>query len=174
MLPAPAAGQLPPGGGSLYLFSDSSFTDSSYVDQAPGKVSVYVVHRGVTYGHVRIVWFMVEASPGITFEWLGESSPMATLVVGDSQTGIAMDYGACLFPDPGLILVIHYWGFGTSDPCSSLRVVAPPGTPTGEITVGLCVGQGPISAVGKRLLVNSSVPVETSTWGRVKSLYTTR
>jgi hypothetical protein len=104
---------------------------------------------------------MVEASPGLTFWWIGESSPMP-IFVGDSQSGIGIGYGACLLPDPGLILEIQYFGIGTSEPCSSLRVVPHPDATSGEIEGALCAA-GPVSAVGKEILVNCPVPVEERT-----------
>lgn len=169
----PVAAQLLPGGGNIHLFSDPDFTDSTYQDQSIASLTIYVVHRGVTYAAAHGVQFMVEASPGVTFSWIGESSPMP-IVVGNSQSGIAIDYGACLFPDPGLILEIQYVGFGNSEPCSLLRVVPHPDATFGEIEVVLCIGMGPVSAVGKELRVNCAVSVEETTWGKVKSLYRIR
>ena len=165
-----AQAQLVPGGGALYLYSDADLTDSTYQDQSIGAFSVYVVHRGVTFDAAQGVRFAVQTSPGVTFAWLGENSPMPT-VVGDSRTGISIGYGACLIPDPGLILEIRFLGIGTSEACSFLNVVPHPQASSGEIEVILCVGLEAVSATGEKLLVNCPVPVEQTTWGKVKSLY---
>lgn len=165
-----AQAQLLPGGGALYLYSDADFTDSTFQDQSVGVFSVYVVHRGVTFDAAQGVRFAVQASPGVTFTWLGESSPMPT-VVGDSRTGISVGYGACLIPDPGLVLVIQFFGIGTSEACSFLSVGPHPQASSGEIEVVLCVGLEAVAATGKKLLVNCPVPVKQTTWGGVKSLY---
>ena len=169
-MPATVAAQLGgPFGGSLYLFSDTDFTDSTYQDQSPQVFSVYVVHSDMTGSAARSVRFKVEASPGITFSWIGETSPW-TIVDGDSRTGIYVDYNTCLFPSPGFVLEIQYFGAGTSETCSTLRTVAHPDSPYEVIEVVTCDFEV-FSAVGKELLVNCPVPVEQTTWGRVKSLF---
>ena len=169
-IPDIVVAQLVPGGGTVSLYSDAGLTNSTYQDDAINAFSIYVVHNAVTFEAAHAIRFRVEASSGITFIWLSETSPKPT-VIGDSRTGIEIGYGACLIPDAGLILQIQYLGIGTSEPCSFLRVVPHPAAPSGEIEVVLCVGMGPASAVGKDLLVNCTVPVQETTWGRIKSLY---
>ena len=168
--PAVVTAQFIPGGGSVSLYSDAGLSDSTYQDQLVTSFSVFVVHGGVTFDAAMGIRFKIEPSPGITFAWLGESSPKPT-VIGDSKSGVEIGYGACVFPDAGLILEIEYLGLGTSEPCSFLRVVDHPDASSGEIEVVLCVGLGPVSAMGKDLTVNCAVPVQETTWGKVKALY---
>jgi hypothetical protein len=161
--------QLGPWGGILHLFSDAAFTQTTYADATPQAFTIYVVHSGVVGSPVSSVQFMVEATSGIAFTWLSETSPFAE-VIGDSKTGIYIYYAACLGPDPGLVLQIQYFGIATSEPCSKLRVVPDPESVYGEIEVVTCNFEV-VKATGGELLVNCPVPVEQTTWGKVKSLY---
>jgi len=169
-IPAFVTAQFVPGGGQVSLYSDAGLSDSTYQDQLVTSFSVFVVHSGVTFEAAQGIRFMIEPSPGITFVWLGESSPKPT-VIGDSRTGVEIGYGACVLPDAGLILQVQYLGLGTSEPCSFLSVVNHPQASSGEIEVVLCVGLGPVSAIGKKLTVNCTVPAQETTWGKVKALY---
>jgi len=67
--------------GKLALFSDSTYTDSTLVDQAPGQFDVYVVHIDATEG-IAGSQFRVAMSAGLTATYLGDQShvgaPLAT------------------------------------------------------------------------------------------------
>jgi hypothetical protein len=167
--PSIAAAQLPQFGGSLSIYSDEGFTDTTYNDQAVQPFSVYVVHSGITASPALSVCFGIEESAGITFSWIGDVSPW-TIVDGDSRTGIDISYDTCLAPDPGLVLEIRYFGVGTSAGCSALTPVPHPDSPFGEIEVVTCNFQI-YSAQGNSLHVSCTVPVEQTTWGKVKSLF---
>ncbi len=155
------------GGGAVALYSDSLFTDSTYVDNVPSVLHVYVVHEDFTADALAIQ-FRIERSAGFTGTWLSESSPFP-VVVGDSQTGVAISYGLCNKTAPVLLLDIMYFAHGTSGPCSYLASTAHPPSPSGGIEVGTCT----VTAFAEpgRLRVNCTVPVEETTWGRVKALY---
>ena len=154
------------GGGKVALYSDSLFTDSTYVDNVPSVLHVYVVHQDF-FALPLGISFRIERSAGFTGTWLSESSPF-TVVVGNSQTGVAISYGVCKTP-PVLLLDIMYFAHGTSGPCSSLASTAHPPSPSGRIEVNTCM-EGVLAEPG-RLRVNCTVPVESTTWGQVKALY---
>ena len=155
------------GGGTVALYSDSLFTDSTYVDNVPSVLHVYVVHQDF-FALASAIQFRIERSAGFTGTWLSESSPFFPLVGGDSQTGVAISYGGCKTP-PLLLLDIMYFAHGTSGPCSYLASTAHPPSPFGKIEVVTC--QETVFAEPGRLRVNCTVPVEETTWGRVKALY---
>ncbi len=154
------------GGGRVALYSDSLFTDSTYVDNVPAVLHVYVVHQDFIPAASGIQ-FRIERSAGFTGTWLSESSPFP-VVVGDSQTGVAIAFGACKTA-PVLLLDIMYFAHGTSGPCSYLASTAHPSSPSGKIEVSTCTVT--VLAEPGRLRVNCTVPVEETTWGRVKALY---
>ena len=86
-----------------------------------------------------------------------------------------MGYGSCL-ASPIVLVPINYFVHGTSAPCSFIDVVAP--LTTGQIEVVDC-NNNLLVATGARTFVNPDatcdcnlpVPVEETTWGRVKALY---
>ncbi len=159
---APAQG----GGGTVALYSDSLFTDSTFVDNVLSVLHVYVVHQDFIPGASGIQ-FRIERSAGFTATYVSESSPHIT-VVGNSETGVAIAYGACKTA-PVVLLDIIYVAHGTSGTCSYLASTAHPPSPSGKIKVITCTE--PRLADPGRLRVNCTVPVEETTWGRVKALY---
>jgi hypothetical protein len=149
----------------LRIFSDAALTDSTLNDNAPRIANLYVVHD--MDGGVGIR-FRVAPGVGFTGVWLGETTPF--FKVGNSQSDVSVAYGACLF-GPQLILTVTYQLFGTSSPCSDVNVAPANGLPCVIITAFNCVFvEECVSDLGA-VHVNCSVPVEPTTWGRVKALY---
>lgn len=148
----------------LLLFSDAALTDSTLNDSAPDFLSVYVVHtnfwNGVTY-----VRFSIEPTAGFTGVWIGETSQY--LVLGTSTTDLSVTYAACLV-DPVLVLTVTYQLFGSSSPCSGLKIAPAAGQPC--VLTDLCFGERCVTGRGT-LQVNCPVATEATTWGRVKALY---
>lgn len=95
---------------------------------------------------------------------------------GDSQTGMEVDYGGC---QTGSIVVnvitCFTQGFGPS--CCMWPVTAHPDTPSGKVTATDCDGhltypvalEHPLNPDGS--CPCGTVPVEHTTWGGVKSLW---
>jgi hypothetical protein len=158
------------------IYSDPAFTSKEAFDTAPGTLTLFVVHenpvlpdQGRTYSEFRIT-----PSVGFTGVWLSETSPFP--VIGTSPTGIQIGYGYCVTL-PALVLQVTYTVFGTSEDCSRLDVAEHPQNIFAEdapVTVD-CNFEFLIGT-GGRLTVNPTancppVPVESSTWGKVKALY---
>ena len=162
--------------GSIMLFSDPGFVGCDMYDQVPGLLTVYVVHMwtpGATASQFMVNHWSWGAG---TLIYVGEVSPYG-VIIGNSQIGVSIAYGACV-PSPNLLLTINYFGSGLSAPCSYIQVVPDPGAIPPEIWVVDC--QTPPNkaiATGGDVVVNPdqscfcNVPVQETTWGKVKALY---
>jgi hypothetical protein len=154
------------------LFVDAAYENCMLVDSSPGPVTVYVVHR--VKGGRGSSQFMVQADAGVGFSYLGEQ-PQYDLVIGDSQNGVTVAYGECLYSDV-LVMTISYFATGSSSTCSTLRVVADPRSLSNSIEVVSCTLDR-LEASGSRLVVNPDGSCEcgpntvSSDWGRIKSKY---
>jgi hypothetical protein len=154
--------------GYLSLYSDAALMDCTLSDNAPAVVNVYMVDFG--YG-VSALRFRIAASPGFTGVWLSETSPFTT--IGNSQTDMSMSLGSCLIGQV-LVLTMTYQLFGTSI-CSQLSVEAPPSLSEPiclDCSFGMdCRGHFPLHVNCSGPFGCDPLPVESSTWGKVKSLY---
>ena len=149
--------------GDLVIYSDDALTDTTLNDNAPRIVKLHVVHKN----HIGSVGvrFAVTASPGFTGVWLADESPYVE--IGNSPTDISIGYGTCA-PAGLKILTMTYELFGTSGPCSSLKVV-----PAAGFLSAICLEcfyEYPCCKLGT-LHVNCAVATEPTTWGKVKALY---
>ncbi len=111
------------------------------------------------------------SSPGFAGTWVGDNSPFLTF--GTSAAGIVIGFENCEVP-PFEVLQTTYTLYGTSSPCAFLEVAAHPDYPQGLAFPNCYADFTP--AIGGRLTINPDgtcppLPVETSTWGRVKALY---
>jgi hypothetical protein len=108
--------------------------------------------------------------------WLSDTPPFPILI-GSSQTGFAIGYGACL-ASPIHVMLINYFAQGTSQTCCEYPVLPDPNVPSGQIEVVDCT-QNLIFGSGATAVVNSDMTcpcggllkVEESTWGRIKAMY---
>jgi len=96
--------------GCLGLYADPAGLDCTIDDVSPGVLNFYVVHTQ-TAGATGVS-FSAPAPSCLTANYLGDSSPFG-VVVGNSQTGVAISYGACL-PAPIHVMTIQYFGHGTT------------------------------------------------------------
>ena len=151
----------------LQIFSDAALTESSINDDAPRIVTLYVVESGSFTGATGSR-FSTEPNAGFTGVWLGDDSQFATF--GSSPTDVGIGYGACI-PPPILVLTMTYELFGTSAPCSGLRIAPPDGSIwVVAPDVDCSFMEGIITDLGT-LQVNCPTATQPTTWGRVKALY---
>ena len=167
--------------GFLATYNDPGGLDCNVIDAAPGLLSVYVVQ---THGRATAVQFLADtplcmSTTGAVF--LSDTKPFP-VTVGSSQDGVAVAFGACLGPDAVHVLTVTYFAAGTTSLCCAFPITADPTVPSGEIIVTDCAFLD-IFGVGVAHTVNGTpencactppsppVPVEESTWGKVKSLY---
>lgn len=156
----PALGQ---GDGGVAIYSDAALTDAVLSDTSPRIANIYVAQTNSagTTG----IRFRVEASPGFTGVWLGETSPFT--IWGTSPMDIALGYNNCQVGN-FLILTMSYQLFGTST-CSNLSVAG-----SGPFPHPWCVtcfaSDGPCLP-SNSFQVNCALPIAPTTWGSVKALY---
>ena len=167
MCPAGAAfGQA----GSVVIYSDAAF--SSCDTQASGTLFWYLRHEG--HGGATAVAFKIETHGN--FIRLADSWNFP-VVVGQSDVGVGIAYGACLTGPVDLGSVI-YNGLGTATVCSTVDIVGDPNSPTGNIEGVDCTFNNKTFPSGSTMTVNSdgscqcgANPVESTNWGRIKALY---
>jgi hypothetical protein len=160
-------------GGFIGLFGDPGGTDCNLWDNVPGLCSYYAVH--VAHAGASACQFAAPAPGCYLGLWLSDTA-MFPVTIGNSQTGVAIGYGACLAA-PVAVLAINYFCQALTPPCCVYRVQPDPNVPSGQIEMVDCNNllwpAGDLCAV-----VNPTAdcpcwatPTEESTWGRVKSLY---
>lgn len=159
------------------LYADAAHSVRYANDTAPGILTVYVVHEAEpiipNVSVASSLDFRIAQSPGFTGVWLDEST--THLFLGTSPSGIRFAYGGCL-PLPTRVLEVHYTTFGTSEECSYLELVGHPDEICGSNAICAfdCEFQYHVP-IGVRLIINPnaecSVPVASTTWGKIKSLY---
>lgn len=150
----------------------------------PGLKTIYVQHsifNGATGSRFRI-----ENGPGATLTYVSEVHHFPQ-TIGDSQSGITICYEGCII-NTQVLVSITYMFYGTSEPCSELRIVPHPDSETVEAMdcnyepvadyvqdfkfLGDC-GCGFMHDFPgtPRSFGCAPLPAEPSTWGRVKALY---
>ena len=159
----------------IAIYADAAHLSTEAFDLAPGILTIYLVHE--VHEHLETAAtsaaFQVFTSAGFTGVWLDDTTQFPH--TGSSPTGITIAYLGCL-PTPLNILEVRYTVFGTSAACSYVDVGPHPDH--GKINTHDC-SQLPFPGVGARLTVNpnetcSPLPIESTTWGKIKSLYRTR
>jgi hypothetical protein len=154
----------------LSIYSDAALTQYTIDDSVPRVVTLYVAGYLFESSGVR---FSVRPGPGFTGVWLSDTS--AFYPYGSSPTDIAIGFGRCVTSRSVLILTMSYQMFGTSSPCSELRAAPPDGF---LYAIGTqCGADEVIIWPLDKLYANCPNPpippvaTESSTWGKVKSLY---
>ncbi|MEE9269971.1 MAG: hypothetical protein V3V49_06890 [Candidatus Krumholzibacteria bacterium] len=167
--------------GFLGTYADPGGLECNVDDAVAGLLNVFIVS---THSIAAAVAFKAEtplcmSTTGASF--LADTKPFP-VTVGNSQTGVSVAYGACLGPDATNVLIIAYFASGTTPLCCFFPITGDPAQPGGEIIVTDCAFDDNIG-VGVIHTVNGTpencactppsppVPVEESTWGKVKSLY---
>ncbi len=171
--------------GAIGVFANSTGTSGDIIDTAPGLLSVYIVHVN-TPGATACQFSMPHPwCFGATY--LSESVTSPYIAIGNSRTGIAIAYGGCI-PSPNWVLTIQYFAQGTTPSCCCLYVEPDPtATPPGVYVTDcsdpplLLSAAGGIAAVNSNSgcidwylpagCINDPVPVEATSWGAIKSIY---
>ncbi len=160
-------------GGSIGIFSDVAGSSCNLTDAAPGLLSLYVVHV-LTPGATASQFAAPAPACMLGATYLSDSSPFS-VVIGSSQTGVAIGYGACIAA-PIHVLTIQFFASGLSTPCCYYPVVPDPNVPSGSIEVVDCT-ETLLTATGGLGIINPDgtcqcdVPVQDTTWGKVKSIF---
>jgi len=178
-----AANPIPqPDEGDITLYANVQGTD--YVIETPeGIVDIYIFLDWLSLpGSWQGVWFSAPKPRCFDAELVGEVHYFVT-TIGSAQTGIAVALGQCRSPRV-LLVKLTYEAVG-SLACCHYWACAAPEAPSGKIELVDCADTK-ILGRGGALVLNTTqypcedsnttpcaqaVPVENSTWGKVKSLY---
>jgi len=145
---------------------------------------VHTLHPGMIASRFRIA-----VDPRSTFTYISEDHHFP-LTNGNVEDGITICYEECL-PSSILLVTVRYMTYGTSENCSRLRVEPHPDAAVVESI--RCDGVPVVNAVQDMSITYPSdscgcfprgtpgtpetftctpVPVESTTWGAIKALYT--
>jgi hypothetical protein len=160
--------------GQLEMFADRNastcvLAHTQYVE----SVFIFQTKGGNTTG---VAYFKAPKPACWNTTWLSDVQPLAGSRVGNSQTGILdVAMGQCA-PLPAFVLEIQYLAGGTSTPCCNYPLL--PISVHSLVYTGCGFNEIPMT-IGRSVTINPDascpcqlpVATESSTWGRVKSLY---
>ena len=157
--------------GTLGLYGDTEGMLCSVEDRQLGH---FVIHAVIQMDSAKAVEFSAPLPPclvGVT--WIGDTD-VFPVTIGDSQTGVGIATGGVCIGPPLHVLTINYFGNGQTLPCCEILLSGWQTKPVPEM-LGCSGGQFPVSTVAITVNPNTTcsctLPIEESTWGRVKSLY---
>jgi len=160
---------------TIGLYNDAGGSNCNITDGAFPIKSVYVVHipsGGVTASD----WAAPKPACWTNAVYLSDTEPFEN--PGNSQTGKTVGYGSCI-THAIHILTINYFVQGSSPPCCLYPLLGHPYDDPDHPMVADCNNQGhPAQGLVATINGNATcpcgypVPVEETTWGRVKALYT--
>jgi len=159
--------------GQVRIYSSTvvRYCDDVTVPQT-GLLSLYIVHSG--HSGALGVRFSAPKPECAQMLFLNDTQFFTTL--GNSQTGVAVAYGACLTAEVH-VLTMNFFVQGGTSACCTYPIVEFPGDPQGTVTVADCAGNEASALTYPRILnpndacCECCLPVEESTWGCVKSLF---
>ena len=161
---------------TIGLYADSQGTQCNIVDNATELLPIYVVHVS-SAGSMGCELSAPKPACMLSAIFLNDTDPFG-MFLGNTQTGVTIPYGTCK-TGPVVATTMNFFGSGTSEPCCSYPVLGHPYyNPNGPRVVD-CANQIH-SAQGLMATINGNaacpcgypVPVEETSWGRVKALYT--
>ena len=139
-------------------------------DNSPGPLSIYIVYDSPQ--DAQGVEFWAPRPSCFTATYLSDTRPFE-VTVGNSQAGVSIAFGSCR-QSPVHVLTVNYFAWGTTPADCQYRTL--PNPATGGIWMWDCPGNV-ISLRDGGNFINppegdcGTVPVETSTWGAIKSLF---
>jgi len=171
-----AAGSVWGQAGSIAIFGDNAGQCCLLNDKTVGVTSYYVVHVYAT--GATACRYSAPRPACFTATFLSDTN-MFPVTVGNSQAGVSIGYGSCRF-SPIHVQTMNFFTMGTTLPCCPYWVRPDPVAPSGHIEVVDC-SYNLLYATGGVGLINAApqctcgypcpVPVEDTTWGRVKAAY---
>ncbi len=159
--------------GSIGIFADPAATNCNLVAMAQGLGAYYIVHVN-TPGAVGCEYSAPKPACMTLASYLSDTN-VFPVSIGNSQTGISVGYGVCKV-SPILVQTISYFILGPNPTCCRYYVLPHPingGPNVVDCADNLLIatgGQGIVNSVVGQCECN--VPVQDTTWGSVKALYT--
>ncbi len=145
-----------------------------------GPYAVYVVHKlnvnGTKGSRFKVTG--LNPAPAGTF-YTGYAMLNGFININGPDIGISCAYGFCDAAQDFGVLQLNFFVTGVAPACSGLAIVPDPAEPSGQIVYADCLdvafpatgGTFFFSADGTCAGCDEPNAVETSTWGKVKSLY---
>jgi hypothetical protein len=157
--------------GSIGVFGDSLGTDCNIRDDG-GYVTVYILH--VMADGVTACVFGLDVS-ATSWTYIGTDWSFE-LVLSPSIADISIAYQVCL-SSPIYLGRVTFMG-SSEPPCTPISIVAAPWVRSGNVEAADCeYNPNRLFPTGGRAVVNGdltcqcTLPVEATTWGRVKAMY---
>jgi len=171
-----AAGMASAQTGTIDLFDDTDLTCN--LSDAGASVSLHVWHTNITSGTTGSQ-FIITPDPGVTLLWFADQNPLSPggLVIGASNTGVSLAYGACKTTDLHVLTVVYFTSPTKSPACSFLSVLPDPASISGQVQIVNCQNISNFIPSGGQAILNNdgscscNVPVQQSNWGQIKALY---
>lgn len=161
---------------AIGIFGNVHLTSCS-VEDGGGIITLYVGHL-YTFGTTGSQWKLNITETLSSWTWLSDRVPHGMTAVGESPTGISIDYGDCRIGN-FYILEVQYIGGAVNSRCYYIPVSPHPESSTGEIEGVDCSGSTLILGT-EYLIVNPvdpncvcliGTPVHETDWGHIKALY---
>lgn len=170
---------LPPSSspGMIGVYADPIGADCNIVATTPGLTQVYIVHSR-TDGAMASQFSAPKPTCWTNALYLSDVT-MWPGSVGNSQTGIAIGYGACRTDAVHVMSINYFIQTVPTQFCCPYPVLPDPHAPSGRIEIADC-SSNVVYGCGATAIVNPdascpcslpSIPVEATTWGRVKAMY---
>ena len=162
-------------GGNIAVYADTNAINCDLTDIGVTVCQYHIVHTFIPNG-VTSSSFKIDTNHQGAY--LGYLTKFPA-VIGDPLTGAVVVYGECLSL-PTHILTITYLCQGLTPPCGYMSVVGnPTAHPPGLKATDCSRDRVVIDAQGYTSYINndgscpcmSPIPVQETTWGRVKALY---
>ena len=161
----------------ITLYADKFGTDCSISDTGEGTVIVYIFHVG-TGTRIGCEFRVPKPECWAGATWVGDNFGSFG-VIGQSQgPDVSVAYGACL-PLPIYVGKMVFEVTGSAEPCCRYPVLPSVYVPWSVITVDCTSDANTIPILGGSAVINENascsceppLAAESTTWGRVKSLY---
>jgi hypothetical protein len=159
--------------GSIGIFANMAATDCNLAAAVQGLAAYYVVHVN-TPGAVGCEYAAPKPACMTLAQYLSDTNPFP-VTIGNSQTGVSIGYGTCRVA-PIHVQTISYFILGPNPTCCRYFVLPHPingGPNMVDCQDNLLIatgGQGIVNMVHGECVCD--VPVQDTTWGQVKALYT--
>jgi len=165
------------------LYSDEAASSCNLFDTSTQVISVYVIQTG---GSGKAAEYMLAPRNGASLTYVAESLPRAGQgTLGRADIGAAVLYGGCVEP-PVHIMTVFYQGLGVSANCGEIAILNHPDSNQAlddHVGYVVCADEYAWAAAGDAVVNPDDscecetdpggivTPVQTATWGAVKSLY---
>jgi hypothetical protein len=158
--------------GSIGIFGDPAGTNCNLAAMTQGLGAYYVVHTN-TPGAVGCEYSAPKPACMTLAQYLSDTNAFP-VTIGNSQTGVSVGYGVCR-QAPILVQTISYFILGPNPMCCRYYVLPHPingGPNMVDCADNLLIATGGQGIVNSDPTCHCDVPVQDTTWGQVKALYT--